>query len=30
MQRAAAKFKTDRVKQEDVVRAGGGAPEEDE
>jgi ParB family chromosome partitioning protein len=31
MQRAAAKFKVDRVKQEDVVRAGGGgAPEEDE
>jgi ParB family chromosome partitioning protein len=30
MQRAAAKFKIDRVKQEHVVRAGGGAPEEDE
>ena len=29
MRRAAAKFKIDRVKQEDVVRAGG-APEEDE
>ena len=30
MQRAAAKFNIDRVKQEDVVRAGGGAPEEEE
>jgi len=29
MRRAAAKFKIDRVKQEDVVRAGG-APEEDD
>jgi hypothetical protein len=30
MQRATAKFKVDRVKQEDVVRAGGGAPEEED
>jgi ParB family transcriptional regulator, chromosome partitioning protein len=29
MRRAAAKFKIDRVKQEDVVRAGGGAVEEE-
>ena len=30
MQKAAAKFNVDRVKQEDVVRAGGGAPEPEE
>ena len=30
MQRATAKFKVDRVKQEDVVRAGGAAPDEEE
>jgi ParB family chromosome partitioning protein len=30
MQRAASKFKIDKVKQEDVVRAGGGAPEEED
>jgi ParB family chromosome partitioning protein len=29
MRRAAAKFKIDRVKQEDVVRAGGAAAEDD-
>ena len=29
MRRAAAKFKIDRVKQEDVVRAGGAADEDD-
>ena len=30
MQRAAAKFKVEKVRQEDVVRAGGGGPVEDE
>ena len=30
MDKAAAKFKIDRVKQEDVVRAGGGAPDEED
>jgi ParB family chromosome partitioning protein len=30
MQRAAGKFKVDKIRQEDVVRAGGGAPVEDE
>ncbi len=30
MQRAASKFKIEKVKQEDVVRAGGGAAEEDD
>ena len=30
MQKAAAKFNVDRVKQEDVVRAGGGSVEEAE
>jgi ParB family chromosome partitioning protein len=30
MQKAATKFNVDRVKQEDVVRAGGGAPEPEE
>jgi ParB family chromosome partitioning protein len=30
MERAAAKFKIEKVKQEDVVRAGGGAPDEED
>jgi ParB family chromosome partitioning protein len=30
MRKAAAKFKVDRIRQEDVVRAGGGAPDEEE
>jgi ParB family transcriptional regulator, chromosome partitioning protein len=30
MERAAGKFKVDKIKQEDVVRAGGGAPAEEE
>jgi ParB family chromosome partitioning protein len=30
MDRAAARFKIDKVKQEDVVRAGGGAPDEED
>jgi len=29
MQKAASKFKIEKVKQEDVVRAGGGTAEED-
>jgi hypothetical protein len=30
MRKAAGRFKIDRVRQEDVVRAGGGAPDEEQ